>query len=143
LLEINTRHVPATWQQTPVALGLADTLRSVGAKSNVPLFMRPNLLQSFVTVSARTRVKAKHGLDVQERAPGLWQVRPERTAEKPSLEISGDVPAGAKRGDVLLVNVTATYPRIEGRAARTIEFLEFVYVTDRKREDIVTRSTTV
>jgi hypothetical protein len=133
-LGIETKHVPATWQQTPVARGIANTLRAVGAKSNLPLYLLPGLRQSFATVAVESKVKAKHGLEVKEREPGVWLLRPEGKAETTSFEISGTVPADAKPGDVLLVNVTATYPRIKGRAARTIEFLEFVHVSDRKRE---------
>jgi hypothetical protein len=134
LLKIDTKHVPATWTRTPVVLGIADTLRAVGAKSNVPLFLLPGLRQGLVTVPMKPEVKAKRGLEVKEREPGVWLLRQDERAETTSLEISGEVPAGAKAGDVLLVNVTATYPRLKGRAARTVEFLEFVFVTDKKRE---------
>jgi len=133
LLEIDTKHVPALWAQTPVARGIADTLRAVGAKSNLPLYLLPGLRQGLATVPVKPKVKAKRGLEVKEREPGIWLVRPEEKVET-SLEISGEVPANTAAGDVLLVNVTATYPRIKGRPARTVEFLEFVYVTDRKRE---------
>jgi len=134
LLEINTKHVPAAWTQTPVALGIADTLRAVGAKSNLPLYLLPGLRQRLVILPVNPKVKAKRGLEVREREPGVWELRPDEREETTSLEISGEVPASVNAGDVLLVNVTATYPRIKGRAARTVEFLEFVYVTDRKRE---------
>jgi hypothetical protein len=134
LLEINAKHVPALWARTPVAQGIADTLRAVGAKSNVPLYLLPGLRQGLVTVPVKPTVKAKRGLEVKEREPGVWQLRPDERAETTSLEISGEVPGSAKTGDVLLVNVTATYPRIKGRAARTVEFLEFVFVTDKKRD---------
>jgi len=133
LLEINAKHVPATWIKTPVVQGIADTLRAVGAKSNVPLYLLPGLRQGLKTVAVKPKVKAKHGLEMKEREPGVWLLRPKEQAET-SLEISGEVPASAKAGDVLLVNVLATYPRIKGRAARTVEFLEFVFVKDKKRE---------
>jgi Pro-kumamolisin, activation domain len=134
LLEIDAKHVPASWTQTPVVLGIADTLRAVGAKSNLPLYLLPRLRQRLMTAPVNPRVKAKHGLEVKERAPGVWLLRPDERAETTSLEISGEVPGHAAAGDVLLVNVTATYTRIRDRAPRTVEFLEFVYVTDRKRE---------
>lgn len=134
LVEINTKHVPAAWNQTPVVLGIADTLRAVGAKSNLPLYLLLGIRQGLLTVPVKPKVKAKHGLEVKEREPGIWLVSAEKRAETTSLEISGEAPANAAPGDVLLVNMTATYSRIKGRAARTVEFLEFVYVTDRKRE---------
>jgi hypothetical protein len=134
LLEINAKHVPSTWTKTPAAVGIANTLRAVGAKSNVPLYLLPSLRQGFATVPVKPSVKAKRGLEVKEREPGVWLLKPHEKAEPISLEISGEVPASAEVGDVLLVNVTATYPRIKGRAAGTVEFLEFVFVTDKKRE---------
>lgn len=89
-----------------------------------------------MTVPVKTKVKAKHGLEVTEREPGVWLLRPEERKET-SLEISGDVPTSAKTGDVLLVNVTATYPRIKGRVARTVEFLG-VRLCDRQKTVMVT-----
>jgi len=132
-LEIETKHVPSTWAQTPLAQRIADTMRVVGAKNNVPLYLLPGLRQGLVTVPMKPTVKAKRGLDVKEREPGVWLLRPEERA-KTSMEISGEVPAGVKAGDVVLVNVAATYPRIKGRAERTVEFLEFFFVTDKKLE---------
>lgn len=132
LLEIDTKHLPATWAQTPVVQNIVNTLRTVGATSNVPLYLLPGIRNSLETVPLKPTVHAKHGLKVSEREPGVWLLRPEKRAET-SLEITAEVPASAKAGDVLLVNVTATYPRIKGRAARTVEFLEFVFVTDKKR----------
>ncbi|HTX74895.1 MAG TPA: protease pro-enzyme activation domain-containing protein [Terracidiphilus sp.] len=135
LLEINTKHVPAAWTRTPAALNIADTLRATGATSNVPLYLLPGLQRELVTVPVKPRVKAVRGLEVKEGEPGIWLIRPENGAEANSLEISGDVPEDTAAGDVLLVNVTATYPRTRDRAARTIEFLQFVYVNNRKKDE--------
>jgi hypothetical protein len=134
LLEIDTRHVPVAWTQNPVALGIADTLRAVGAKSNLPLYLLPGLRQNLETVPVNPRVKATHGLELKEREPGVWLLSPDKRAKTTSLEISGEVPKSAQKGDVLLVNVTATYPGAKGKAARTVDFLEFVYVGVRKKE---------
>ena len=133
-LQINAKHVPALWKQTPAAQKIADTLRAVGAKSNVPLYLLPGVRQGFLTVPVKAGVTARKGIEVKEREPGLWLLKPEPKAETTMLEITGVVPPHAKPGDVLLVNVTATYPRIKGRGARTVEFLEFVHVTGKKPE---------
>jgi hypothetical protein len=131
-LQIDTRHVPAAWAQTPAALGIADTLRAVGARSNVPLFLLPGLRQGLAAAAIEPKVRPRHGLEVVKEEAGGWLVRPEPDAELPSVEISGEVPAYVVAGDVLLVNVTATYPRIEDRPARTVDFLEFVYVSEKR-----------
>src|SRR5258708_15504359 len=87
LLQINGKHVPALGKQTPAAQKIADTLRAVGAKSNVPLFLVPGALQGFRTVTVKAGVKAKKGLDVREREPGIWLLMPEAKAETTQLEI--------------------------------------------------------
>jgi hypothetical protein len=63
---------------------------------------------------------------------GEWLLLPRGGHEKAELEITGQVPATAKKGDVLLVTVSSHYPRVKGHAARTVEFLQFVYVTDKR-----------
>jgi hypothetical protein len=133
-LQINAKHVPALWKLTPAAQKIADTLRAVGAKSNVPLYLLPGVRQGFLTVPVKAAVQARKGLEVKEREPGIWLLKPEPNAETIKLEITGQVPSNAKPGDVLLVNVTAAYPRIKGRGARTVEFLEFVHVIEKKRQ---------
>lgn len=78
-------------------------------------------------------VKGVHGVDVKPGGNGEWLLSPHRGHEKTEIEITGQVPATAKKGDVLLVHVSAHYPRIKGHSAKTVEFLEFQYVTDKKR----------
>jgi kumamolisin len=132
VLGINTKHVPVEILNTPTVAKIADTLRAVGAKSNQPLYLLPGVLQSVETVDLRQTVKGLHGIDVKPGEKGEWLLLAHRGHEKTQLEITGQVPATANKGDVLLVHVSAKYPRIKGRAARTVEFLEFVYVTDKK-----------
>ena len=131
-LGITTRHVPAEILHTPAVAKIADTLRAVGARSNQPLFLAPSVLQTLKTVDLRPTVKGVRGIDVKRGAKGKWLLSPHKGAEDTQLEISGQLPATAKKGDVLLVHVSAQYPKIKGRAARTVEFLEFVHVTDKK-----------
>jgi hypothetical protein len=132
VLGINTKHVPAQILNTPAVARIADTLRAVGAKSNQPLYLLPGVLQSVQAVDLRQTVKGVHGIDIKPGGKGEWLLLPHKGHEAPQLEITGQVPATAKKGDVLLVHVSAQYPRIKGRARRTVEFLEFVYVTDKR-----------
>jgi hypothetical protein len=81
----------------------------------------------------RQTVKGGKGLETKPGAKGEWLLLPQRGQENPQFEIAGQVPASAKKGDVLLVHVAARYPQVKGRAARTVEFLEFVHVIDKKR----------
>jgi hypothetical protein len=133
VLGINAKHVPSQLLNTPAIAKIADTQRAVGAKSNQPLYFLPGVLQSLSTVDLRQTVKGVHGIDVKLRANGEWLLLPHEGHEQTQVEITAHVPATAKKGDVLLVNVSANYPRLKGHPARTVEFLEFVYVTDKKR----------
>jgi hypothetical protein len=127
--------VPAEILNTPAVAKIADTLRAVGAKSNQPLYLLPGVLQSLETADLRQTVKGVHGIDVKPGGKGEWLLSPHKGHEKTQLEITGHVPSTAKKGDVLLVHVSAQYPRMKDRAARTVEFLEFVYVTDKDKKD--------
>jgi hypothetical protein len=133
VLGMNTKHVPVEILNTPAVAKIADTLWAVGAKSNQPLYMLPGVLQSVKAVDLRQTVKGLHGIDVRPGEKGEWLLLPHRGHEKAHLEITGQVPATAKKGDVLLINVSAHYPCIKGHIPRTVEFLEFVHVTDKKR----------
>jgi hypothetical protein len=133
LLGLTTRHVPAEILDTPQVVKVADTLRAMGATSNQPLYLLPGVLQGVKTLDLRHTVKGVQGIDVKRGEGGEWLLVPDREHEKTQLEISGEVPKTAKKGDVLLVHVSAHYPRAKDHAPRTVEFLEFVYVTDEKR----------
>ena len=133
VLGIDAKHVPTEILKTPALAKIADTLQAVGAKSNQPLYLLPGVLQSVKTVDLRQTVKGVHGIEVKPGKNGEWLLLARGGDEPTQLEIAGQVPATAKKGDVLLVRVSAQYPRSKGRAARTVEFLEFVYVTDKKR----------
>lgn len=124
ILGITTRHVPLEVVKEPVGVGagggkepqqLAGVLQTAGRLVHVP-----------------HTVKGVHGIDVKKGEHGKWLLVPEREHETTQLEISGEVPPTAKEGDVLLVHVSAHYPRVDKYPARTIEFLEFVYVTEKK-----------
>ena len=75
-----------------------------------------------------------HGIEVKLGERGEWLLVPQSGYEKTQLEINGPVSSDSEaKRCVLVVNVSAHYPRVKGYAARTVEFLEFVYVSDKKR----------
>jgi hypothetical protein len=132
-LTVTTKHVPVEILKTPALSKIADTLRVMGARSNQPLYLIPDVLQRLAAADAGDTVKGVHGIEVKPGGKGEWSLHLARGAGENSLEVSGQVPKTAKKDDVLLVHVAARYPRIEKRPARTVEFLQFVYVTNRKR----------
>lgn len=133
VLGIVARHVPAQILKTPALTKIADTLRAVGATSNQPLYLLPGLLQGTRLVDLRHSVTGVRGIEVKPREDGEWLILPEREHEDTQLHITGHAPERAQPGDVLLLNVSARYPRIKGRAARTVEFLEFVHLRAEER----------
>lgn len=133
VLGINVKHVPREILRTPAVAKIADTLRVVGAKGNQPLYLLPGVLQGVKNLERPELVKGIHGIEVKPGKKGEWLLVPHNGSEKTQFEVTGNVPKTAKNGDVLLVHVSAQYPRVKGHHARTIEFLEFVYVNDKKR----------
>jgi hypothetical protein len=130
VLKFVTSHIPSTILRDPVINNLKTTLQSVGAVSNVPLYLMPGFERAFLTANLKTKVAAIGGR-LEERPAGNWILQPHREPTPVNLEITGEVPATAKKGDVILVNVTAHYPAIECRPARQVGFLEFIHITDK------------
>jgi hypothetical protein len=133
VLGINVKHVPREILNTAAVAKIADTLRVVGAKGNQPLYLLPGVLQRVKDLDLPKTVKGIHGIEVKRGEKGEWLLLPHNGHEKTQFEVTGNVPSTAKKGDVLLVHVSAQYPRVKTRPARTIEFLEFVYVAEKKR----------
>ena len=55
--------------------------------------------------------------------------------QKIPLEVTDEIAANAKDGGIVLVNISANYPKIEdrGSAARSVEFLEVIDVSEKNR----------
>jgi hypothetical protein len=131
LLTLSTVHVPVDWIRDPVINQIQTTLRSVGAVSNVPLYLRPGFERHFQAARLKTTLIAEKGSRLEERSPGSWHLYPHREAAPVTIDITGSIPASAKVGDIILVNVIAHYPAAERHPARQVGFLEFIYVTDK------------
>jgi hypothetical protein len=94
----------------------------------------PGFERDFYASDLKPKLLATHGLRLEESASGDWHLFPDRDAETVALEITGEVPASAKVGDVLLVNITAHYPAVGRNAARQVGFLEFIHIKDKRIE---------
>jgi hypothetical protein len=130
ILKLLTTHIPATILRDPVVRRLQNTLRAVGAVSNLPLYLLPGFERDFHASHLKPRLIATHGR-LEESSSDHWRLYPDREGASASLEITGEIPASARAGDVILVNVTAHYPAIERHPAREVGFLEFIHVTDK------------
>jgi len=131
IVKLLTTHIPSTILRDPVINNLQNTLRSVGAVSNLPLYLLPGFERNFHAAHLKTKLIATHGSRIEERSAGDWYLYPHRETTPVNIEITGEIPASAKVGDVMLVNVTAHYPAFERHAARQVDFLEFIHITDK------------
>ena len=58
----------------------------------------------------------------------MWDFSPAAGESSHAFELTGKIPKTAKKGDIVLVKVTASYPRAGEWAARTVEFLEVIHI---------------
>jgi hypothetical protein len=131
-LEIQGAHVPFDWQKNPKIRQVQALLDRTGAKWNAPLYLLPEFLGRYRVATLGNKISALEGGSVMEK-DGRWLLTTEAKAKATSFEVSGKVPNGAKKGDILLVNVTAHYPATAEGEARSVGFLEFIYVTEKIR----------
>jgi hypothetical protein len=132
VLEIQTAHVPFDWNRDPRIIQMRALFSRVGATSNVPLYLLPEFIGKYYNPALRNKITAAKGGSAEER-DGRWYISPENKAKATSFEVSGKVPSGAKKGDILLVNATANFPGMAGVEARSVGFLEFVHVVENRR----------
>jgi hypothetical protein len=112
---------------------LLEDLRVLGATPPKPLFLAPRV---------RAGLEPAHELEISVSVPERdkeferlrdGEHRELRTShtEPANFTVRGRIPDDAKPGEVFLVDVGAHYPEGEARAARTIRWLQVLYVTDR------------
>ena len=133
LLKIRSVHVPAKWTQKARAREIMDTLAFVGAEPRIPLYLLPVLQEKFPPLPARTKVTVKSGAKLEAGEAGDWRLTPDGHEKEATFEVSGQTPASARAGDIVLVKVTATYPKTARTAARSVEFLQVIHITDKAK----------
>jgi hypothetical protein len=130
-IEVITAKVPLRYQETGEAAKLREELRFLGAQPHLPLFLAPRV---------RSGLKPAPELDISISVP-KGREEPVRLAdgerhelrtshERPAaFTVRGRIPDDAREGEAFLVDVGAHYPAAEGRSARTVRWLEVLYVT--------------
>jgi len=120
---VTARQVPAGFAGRPEVLALQAALRSVGAQSRAPLFLaaplRRNLPVADLGVSLTGPDGARHAPDARHSV---------RAGQPLPFKVHGTLPAGAARGDVFLVEVTAQYHATQHHKARSVGYLQVLYV---------------
>jgi len=131
-LHIQPTHVPATWPHLAKAKEVDDLARFLGVKPRVPTYLVPAVLHRLAPVDLQTKVTPLSGGEVKHAGGHTWKLHPHGGGEAPAIEISGQLSAHVSKGDVVLVKVTADWPAAGGRS-RSVEFLEFIHVTDDRK----------
>jgi subtilase family serine protease len=129
LLQIQPIHVPFNWDQVKGTKDIGDVLRFMGAEKSIPLYFVPEINRQFQSMHLNPKIAAIHGAKIEEIEASRWHLIPHDNEQNVSFEISGEIPKTAKKGDIVLVKVTAHYPKTENRASRSTEFLEVIHVT--------------
>jgi hypothetical protein len=130
LLHVAPFHVPADWAQKTKVKTPKDKRNAAGNEPEVPAYLLPNVYGKFPSIELKTKVTAKEGGRIKEMETGKWDLVPEGKEANASFEITGEIPASAKSGDIVLVKVTAMYSDIGRRAARSVEFLEVIHIAE-------------
>jgi kumamolisin len=123
-------HVPAGWAQMDKVREINKVLGFVGAKNIYPLYLLPEINKNFAPAAITTKLASPVGARIEEKGANLWHVFAEGDGTDVSLEVTGDVPQHARKGDILLMYVAANYPRVAGRGPRLVEFLEVIHIAD-------------
>jgi kumamolisin len=128
LLQVQSLHVPAGWMDIAAVKDLENTLNFIGAKYNYPLYLLPEIKKNFSSIDLKTKISAVRGGKIEETEPGWWHLYPNGKEEEIPIEVTGEAPVGAKKGDIILMDITAHYPKTGGKAARSTGFLEVIHV---------------
>ena len=127
-LEVNAKYVPAEWNNDPKVKETANLFRTAGAQTNYPLYLLPVHYTSLEPIALDTKITLKGGGTLTKH--DQTHVLNHEKGKLNSYEVSGVIPPTVKKGDVILVTVTAHYEKTGRVAAKSVNFLEFIHVTD-------------
>ncbi len=129
-IKFEAQYIPNDWKKNPRVKETMTALRNAGVQAGKPLFLLPALRETF----------EKADLEITIKGDKIEKGRLDNTAiivfEKgndTAFKVEGMTPKEAKKGDILLVKITAQYPETKGVKAKNIEFLQVLHVTDRDK----------
>jgi hypothetical protein len=116
--------VAAGWENTGDAAALRKALAAARVELRQPLFLVPALRAKLPPADLGLKIQLP---GVDKAASGQQQISVKPGKGTP-FAVSGTIPKDAKPGDVFLVDVAAHYPAIAKSKARSVEYLQVVYV---------------
>jgi hypothetical protein len=132
-VEVTATKVPLPVEEIGEVAKLREDLRVLGVNPATPLFLAPRVRSGLEPAhELEISVSGPKDRDAFERlAAGEHRELHTSRDEPGHFTVRGRIPDDAKPGEVFLVDVGAHYPQSEGAAARTIRWLQVLYVTDR------------
>ncbi len=127
IVQIQSTHIPCNWKQLASVSEITDVLKSVGVENKFPLYLLPQINKNFQNIDLGMDLGMTGGGWVEKTDLNYWRVIPVGDAHS-SLTISGDIPAYAKTGDMIVMKLSTQYPETTTRKARTIDFYVYIHV---------------
>ena len=131
-LKLETLHVPLEWNNRDEAMHIRQTLNAAGVGNEKPLYLMPVLQAKLAKIDLKTSVKMKKDVIKSNSERNIHTIDMGKEKHIP-FELHGEIPKSAKSGDVILVKITANYPKTDRMTARSVEFLKIMHVTDQNR----------
>ena len=123
---VAVQHVPANFMQNDRVLEIARKNKAIYGKT--PAYLIPELRKELPVADIKHEITPiSKGRVEQHKERGRHILHFENTRET-QFKISGVVPENAKPGDIYLVQVNAHYPKNGRKPARTVGFLEALFV---------------
>jgi len=128
VIEVESVHVAQLLEKAPVR-ALATAIAVTGAETRLPLYLVPSVYATLPRLRTGAKLMPSGATKVEAIGPGRWNLLAAGHQEA-SCDVAIAIPETAKAGDLVLVKVTAHYPKRAGAAARAVEFLQVVHVRD-------------
>jgi hypothetical protein len=132
-IEVTAAKVQLGFEQTGQAERLREDLRVLGATAPTPLFLAPRVRAGLEPAHEllEISVSVTEKKEFERLREGEHRELRTRHGEPARFTVRGRIPDDAQPGEVFLVDVAAHHAQGEGRPARTVRWLEVLYVTDR------------
>jgi len=125
-LAVSVQHVPANFAQNDKVLEVVRANRAIYGKT--PPYLIPELRKELPVTELKHEITPiSKGRIAQHKEYGRHIVQFEN-AHETQFKISGTAPEHAKPGDIYLVQINAHYPKNGRKPARTVSFLQALFI---------------
>jgi hypothetical protein len=130
-IKIIAQHVPLEWKKNDKLIETKAILNAAAVQPKKAMFLLPAVRETFKRVDVDLKLKTNDGKPIEfSKDKSAFAIVMDKN-KITGFEIEGTLPKVVKKGDILLINVIANYPKTDKAPARNIEFLKVLYVTDK------------